>query len=283
MIKRKEYEGTLELDQSFIQNVTINSLTSETSTHTVNYVCTELSRIFLNSVYETLTDAGYSDTIKNEDEYSITVLGFKFYILLISNNMNIASASSIGLQVYCTCRRGASYVNGTCQNITIGKPVNNKLQYTYNITVKGDSNLVLINVGGYDTYADNRHLFLIAKVKNLITQKEGILYSGVPLGYSTDECYLIDEGDSIYNFKNISWYNNPYIFPPPYVNGTGLNTNTKYVCEPQLIYYGSYMVYSMIRANTQIFAKGHYYKIGGDIYYCDNSYNAANTFLYKIG
>lgn len=281
MIKRKEYEGTLELDQSSIQNITIQGLTSETSTNTINYVHTELSKIFINSVYETLIEAGYSDTVKNEEEYSITVLGFKFYILLVSNTTNLVNAS-IALQIYCTCSRGVSYVNNSSMNIAIGKAVNNKLQYKYNIMVKGDTKLAIINFGGYDTYANNYHLFLVAKVKNLITHGDGILYSPVPLGYSTDACYLIDEDDSIYNYKTISWYNNPYIFPLPYTNGTGLNTNTKYVCEPQLIYYGSYMVYSMIRANTQLFTKGHYYKIGSNIYYCDNSYNATNTLLYKI-
>lgn len=282
MIKRKEYEGVLEPDQSTIQSISIKGLISETSATPINYVCTELSKIFLNSVYETLDEAGYADTVKNEDEYSITVFGLKFYILLISNTTSISSNTVIRLETYCTCRRGETYLNLASSGIIIGKNVNNKLQYKYNITVKGDTKLALINFGGYDTYSNNYHLFLIAKVKNLITQGEGILYSPVPLLYSSSECYIIDEDDSIYNYKTISWYNNPYIFSSPYTNGTGLNTNTKYVCEPQLIYYGSYMVYSMIRANTQLFTKGHYYKIGSNIYYCDNSYNATNTLLYKI-
>lgn len=63
------------------ESLTIKELTSETSTTNVTII-KELSAEFLNSVYETVIDAGYSDAVKNEEEYSITVLGFKFYVVV---------------------------------------------------------------------------------------------------------------------------------------------------------------------------------------------------------
>lgn len=79
MVVRNAYSGSYSSLTS--ETLTIVGLTSETSTTNVTII-KELSTEFLNSVYETIVDAGYSDAVKNEEEYSIRVLGFKFYVVV---------------------------------------------------------------------------------------------------------------------------------------------------------------------------------------------------------
>lgn len=97
MVVRNAYSGSYSSLTS--ETLTIVGLTSETSTTNVTIV-KELSTEFLNSVYETIVDAGYSDAVKNAEEYSITVLGFKFYVVVGTNYYPCVYCTPYGSSLY---------------------------------------------------------------------------------------------------------------------------------------------------------------------------------------
>ena len=263
MVVRNAYSGSFESLTS--ETITITGLTSDTSTTNVS-ICPELSLTFLNSVYDTLVDGGYSDAVKNETEYSITVLGFKFYVVVNTSYYPC---------IYCTPYDSAWYESGA-----IASKINNtQYDYMYNITVRGDSNFVYITYGSYSYYDEEIGLFVIGKAKNLITEEDAY-YFGKALRYSTsgENVFFINKN---HNYKYI--YDKSTLLSERY-NYSGLNTKTKYVCEPQLAYNGTYLIYSMIRGNNNLFTQGNYYKIGNDIYYCPKAkYEySSNRYLFKV-
>lgn len=264
MVVRNAYSGSY--DSLTTETLTITGLTSETSTTNVS-ITKELSTEFLNSVYETIVDAGYSDAVKNEEEYSITVLGFKFYAVVNTSYYPYIYATPISNAIF----------DG---NSTIAKKINNtKYDYMYNIIVRGDSNMIVISYEPYSYLETEYTLLFIAKAKNLMTGENAYYFGGKMSTSSNSENFIINKE------HNYSYYtNNHYnLLENPRLSDTGLNTKSKYVCEPQLAWGGTFLIYSMIRGNDQIFTKGKYYKIGNDIYYCHNGRSDSNyPFLYKV-
>lgn len=263
MVVRNAYSGSYSSLTS--ETLTIVGLTSETSTTNVTIV-KELSTEFLNSVYETIVDAGYSVAVKNAEEYSITVLGFKFYVVVNTNYYPC---------VYCT-----PYGSSLYESRSIASKISNtQYDYMYNITVRGDSNFVYITYGSYSYYDEECGLFIIGKAKNLITEEDAY-YFGKALYYNSSgyNAFIINKN---HNYNYI--FNSYTLLSEPYSN-SGLNTKTKYVCEPQLAYNGTYLLYSMIRSNKEVFIQGNYYKIGNDIYYCAKACRESTSysFLYKV-
>lgn len=252
MVVRNDYIGSYNSLTS--ENITISGLTSETSTTNVSII-KELSTKFFDSVYETIIDAGYSDAVKNETEYSITVLGFKFYVVVDTSWYPCIYATPIGSNISYTRNSIAKRINNT------------QYDYMYNIIVRGDSNIITISYEPYDYYGEEEtRLFFIAKAKNLITGENAYYFgSEMKVSNSTYYSYIINKEHN-YTY----YYNSPTLLEDDY-NYSGLNTKNKYVCAPMLAFYGTFLIYSMIRGNKAIFTKGKYYKIGNDIYYCNNS------------
>ncbi len=261
---RNTFTGTLsanpELTTSY-QNHTITGLTSETSTDTIRYVNPEATLHFLNSLYKTIIDAGFGDAVKNDDDYSITVLGFKFYVLTGSINTNYRK--------YINCY---IYTYGRSGFISSSEIINNgsTTPYTdlnYNIAVRGDSNHISIYIGTYNNPNDEAPFLSIARGKNMITSSDIYMFSN-----SIASEQFIREKANLYSYlvNNQRVYN---AIPSSF----GLNTNSKFVSVPQMVYNNTILIPSMIQGNTAIFAKGKYYKLGNDIYYNENNY------LYKVG
>jgi len=239
----------------------ITGLTSETSTTNVNYMNPEASLHFLNAMHKTLVDAGYGDAVKNETEYSITVLGFKFFVFITGSNSLYPNIYTNGITNY-LC--SPSYrING--DKIDIYKNLE------YNIIVRGDSNHVSVYYGNYDNPTTETGLLSIAKGKNLITSSDIYLFEDSISRNSSNSVYM-REKDSPYRCFFVG--SNPLNLT---TGGSGLNTNSKFVCVPQLAYYNTCLIYSMIQGNSAVFTSGKYYKIGNEIYYNENGY------LYKVG
>lgn len=243
---------------------TITGLTSEASTTNVNYMNPEASLHFLNAMHKTLVDAGYGDAVKNETEYSITVLGFKFFVFVAGSGYICPFIHTTGTTSY-FANNGATY------SINNGSSSMYYKELGYNITIRGDSNHVSIYYGSHNYPTEEHLLFSIAKGKNLITSSDIYMF-----GKSiSDSSYIfMREKNNLYNcFANS--VSNPL---DKYTEGNkGLNTNSKFVCVPQLAYYNTCLIYSMIQGNSAIFTPGKYYKIGNEIYYNEKGY------LYKVG
>lgn len=265
-VMRNTFSGTLSASTNISTSYkkhTITGLTSETSTTNINYMNPEASIHFLNALYKTIVDAGYGDAIKNDDEYSITVIGFKFFVFIVGSN-------GISPNIYTTgttssfSSSGSDYINNYSSNST-------KKELEYNITIRGDSNHISIYYGSYNNPTAEHSLFSIAKGKNLITSSDIYMFGR---NISNSSYIYMREKNDLYNcFANS--VSNPM---DKYTEGNkGLNTNSKFVCVPQLAYYNTCLIYSMIKGNSVVFTINKYYKIGNEIYFNENGY------LFKVG
>lgn len=265
-VMRNTFSGTLSASTNISTSYkthTITGLTSETSTTNINYMNPEASVHFLNALHKTLVDAGYGDAIKNDDEYSITVIGFKFFVFIVGNN-------SICPNIYTTGTTSSfSNSSSTAINNCSSSSTYNELEY--NITIRGDSNHFSIYYGSYNNPTAEHPLFSIAKGKNLITSSDIYMFGQ---SISNSSSIYMREKNDLYNcFANS--VSNPLT---KYMEGNkGLNTNSKFVCVPQLAYYNTCLIYSMILGNKTIFTNSKYYKIGNEIYFNENGY------LFKVG
>ena len=251
-------------------NYIITGLTSATSTTSVSYMWEEASLYLLQSIYQTLVDAGYTDAVMDKTDYSITVLGFKFFVLSKSDDSSFHSFPCV-------------YCYGTSKNYSKYSVYYNYRGYyslndftsagrtlSYNIIVRGDENCVQISYGSYMYPNSEVPIIFIAKAKNLITSEDAFCWT-----YYFDDSMNSDDThiyfrnkNELYNYFELNFYEDPAKGFDTYYPYTGLNSQYKMVCEPVLGYYGSFYIYSMIKCNDQYFEHGKYYKIGSDIYFC---------------
>lgn len=266
-VMRNTFSGELSASPNLSTSYkthTITGLTSETSTTNINYMNAEASLHFLNALHKTLVDAGYGDAVKNETEYSITVLGFKFFVFVTGSNYICPCIYAYGTEKQFIVYNSSDYSINNCS-----KPPYSDLEY--NITIRGDSNHLSIYYSSYNKPTADYMFFSIAKGKNLITSTDIYMFGQ---NISNSSYIFMREKNDLYNCfaNNVS---NPL---NKYTEGNkGLNTNSKFVCVPQLAYYNTCLIYSMIQGNSAVFTSGKYYKIGNEIYYNENGY------LYKVG
>ena len=251
-------------------NYIITGLTSATSTTSVSYMWEEASLYLLQSIYQTLVDAGYTDAVMDKTDYSITVLGFKFFVLSKSDDSSFHSFPCV-------------YCYGTSKNYSKYSVYYNYKGYyslndftsagrtlSYNIIVRGDENCVQISYGSYMYPNSEVPIIFIAKAKNLITSEDAFCwtyYFDASINSDDTHIYFRNKNE-LYNYFELNFYENPEKGFDTYYPYTGLNSQYKMVCEPVLGYYGSFYIYSMIKCNNQYFEHGKYYKIGSDIYFC---------------
>lgn len=237
----------------------IPGLISENSKQTVAYVSTEASLYLLKAIYQTLIDAGYSDTTIDETDYSITVLGFKFYALVRANSTTFGyvcattythhqQSSQSALQNYFSATAALNEEGGT--------------DLSFTIIVRGDGkNAVIITLGSY-SYRDNEVVLLtLAKAKNLLTSEDAFYFGDSP-GSAGASVYLRNKNSlyECYESKigtdcNLYWTN------------AGLNTTSKMICMPVFAYYGSFLIKGILQCNNVTLIIGKYYRVGDDIYY----------------
>lgn len=267
---------TTTLDVIKPASYTITGLTSETSTTSVSVVTPEVSTNFLTAIYQTLLAAGYTDASMNASDYSITVLGFKFFVVNVSVN-----TSSLQCRPLVYTHGISSYINPNSANTTYY--INNSsacYNLSYKIIVRGDENCVGIWYGSY-AYPDSEvPLIFVAKAKNLITGGDAYCWCNRWYNGSTSYYVYFREMDNLYtNVSNV--INNGVGYPmTTYRTDTGNNTASKVVCEPILGYSGTYYIHSLIKAYDDIHIQGNYYKIGEDIYY-SYGYKEGNTTSYS--
>lgn len=269
-VVKNHFETTLS--DTSVATHTITGLTSETSTTNVNYVNQEASLYFLRSIHKTLLDAGYSDAVKNELEYSISVFGFKFFVLIISTSSSAISGLYPSIYTYGIDRNicstnASSYKNGLLINNYYDS---HTAQISYNIIVRGDENCISISYSSYKFQDFDIPIIFIAKAKNLITSENSYFFSGFPQDEIYSDYTFIRNKENLYTYYplyfNYTNYNYKNILHTRY-DTVGLNTDTKFICEPILCYYGSFLIHSLLKCNTT-FDYGKYYKLGSDIYMC---------------
>lgn len=264
------------LDTVTTKTHNIIGLSSETSTTSLSYMTPEVSSYFLKALYQTLIDAGYNDTTMNEDDYSITVLGFKFFVLISSNSSNPSS------YIFCPMIYTYGINNYMSDNLNTYIALNNtgKLNLEFNITVRGDKNFIWISYGSFYYPNYDISLFVFAKGKNLISGETNYLF-GTSLG-RTHKLYCRNQSE-LYIITDLSDLDNTSLGSNVYYNSQGYNTQSKMVLQPLLLNYGTCFYPSLIIPNNNIIGN-KYYKIGSDIYFAAENvyYYISNSRLYTV-
>lgn len=266
-VVKNHFETTLS--DTSVTTHSITGLTSETSTTNVNYVSQEASLYFLRSIHQTLLDAGYNDVVKNELEYSISVFGFKFFIFISAYNNSI---NRYGFELYtyglnnALSQRGKNSSN--LQYEILNDYHTNGTTLSFNLILRGNENCIQLGCSSYNCPNAEYPLIFLAKAKSLITSEEAFCYTSY--FYDNVAIYIyIQDKNNLYNYvSGIANGNyNGHYFETYYTNN-GLNTASKFICEPVLGNYGTYLIYSLLKCNNKNFERGKYYKIGSDIYFC---------------
>lgn len=267
---KNHFETTIS-NEAILSTHTITGLTAADSSTSVNYFCQEASLYFLKSIYKTLSDAGYTDATMNEEDFSITVLGFKFFTFCggASNAMYYLVP-----KIY-TYGNEALFSYSTDHKYTINDGYNkNYNNISYSLIIRGDENCMQISFSSCRYPNSEMFLLFIAKAKNLITAEDAFLYFPYLLDNAAS-CYTyIRNKNDLYNtIKSNTYgtYNGALNIGglPTYYRNNDLNTSqSKFVCEPVLGNYGTYLIYSLLKCNDVYFERGKYYKIGDDLYFC---------------
>ncbi len=294
-VVKNTFSTTFDSIESIAKH-TIIGLTSETSTtSTTYYVSPAVTLYFLRSIYQTLVDAGYDDATLNEEDYSITVLGFKFYCTCGSYHIDDFDYGFIP-ELYVPSFNGLlnnRYDYCYYQYLQISNMNSNNLtniNLGFNIIVRGSKDCVQIAYSSYLYPNSEVPLLLVAKAKDLINSRDMFLFGNEPGNKNNNYNYWCWRYvDNLYSLSIASSESNAYACVPyPYYNDTGLNSINKYVCEPVLINHGTIKVNSMIKANNKLHENGKYYKIGSDMYFCygykyiDNASYSGLKFLFKV-
>lgn len=290
MVKRKTFVHNFSDEELNIEQYSKTGLygSNVTECNNICYHCPRYSSAFLNDMYSLLIDSGYSDAVKNDEDYMITVLGLKIICLVeTTNTFNVTNYCQpiifllgytdklvkIGIT---TDYAGSS---GLSEENIINK--NDKTDMNYNLLLKGDNNGFAIYYGSY-SYPNAKYQFLhIRKCKNLMDDKEMFFISksldsgsGTPYILYNSNSYkgiFIDLDLEYSTPLTISSGTNLNSFFGYFSDGVGYNTNHRYVTYPVICYYGTILMYGMIMSNSSIFSSGNYYKIGTDVYYCENN------------
>ncbi len=242
---------------------TITGLTSATSTTSMSYMSKELTTQFMTSIYQSLLDAGYSDAAMNTSDYSLSVLGFKFFVLMRTYNGSNLQSTPL---VY--THGNSTYIGSTSENDTYYINTTDYYNLSYKIIIRGSSDCVGIWYSSYKYPNSEIPLIFIAKAKNLITGGDGYCFCN--RWYNNNSSYKVyfrNKNDLYTVVSDVCINYSHYMMPYPAYIGTGLNTASKFVCEPVLGNYGTYLIKSVIKSNEKIFTSGSYYQIGTDKYF----------------
>lgn len=254
------------------ESYSVTGLISETSSATSINLRAEIALYFLRSVYKTLLDAGYTDVIKNELDYSLNIFGFKFFVINTSySNNSLKTYNQLYPYVYIYGKdKPIAYVgSGTDRSILLSGTNN----LSFNIIVRGSANCVSITYNPADHPLLELPIIFIAKAKNLITSEEAFFCFNSIRSSNTSDYYIgyIRNKENLFQtFPLIANYltNGSKYGELITMNGkAGLNTTSKFVCEPVTCYYGSFLIHSVLKCNEVNFNRMKYYKIGSDVYY----------------
>lgn len=283
MVIRNTFTGTVT-DEELNVSKTINlNLTSATTTTAVSHY-PAWSKVLLNAVYTVLVDAGYTPT-KNEEDYSIEIWGFKFYVLggVYSSSYKIVpyiyapgyTFGGINQYILSNDRGHSTGISKSACQTTVKSD-----EYKFTLTLRGNDDMFMLQLGGYDYPSQQYNLFFVAKAhyvpKNAdaFIYSEGLAYSG--LYYTAvlaDDLYT----PVINHMANVLYYVSDY-------ENTDTGVGLGYYKIPQTTRDYDFIIKGMIYTNMRKVTAGEYYKLGNEIYYANKSEESSSSypFLYKV-
>lgn len=251
-------------------------LTSATATDKITHY-PKWSKIFFNAMYQTLINAGYEPVI-NENEYSISLWGFKFYTVVSAYTSNIYYI------------RPYIYISGTTSNFSTNHEIvtayssATKADYNFTLTLRGSDNVCVVTFSTDNSTSEYGVLFL-AKATHIPTKSDYFVFNHA----ITNQPYFINKSDlydmytnssclfmSIKSSYNYNKHNEYY--------GIGKGYNKVLLATEQYDFVIKDMLYT---PNDAIINMGNYYKIGNELYYSNNAYYSSTyssdyRYLYKV-
>ncbi len=267
-VVRKTFSGTVSGsgNQEYARYIGIVSEDSVNSFKTN----VEMTLHFLNSLCQTLIEAGYEDTTVNEEEYYISIFGEHIYFV------NDSCSSAIGSKINYIYVRGNRAFPSGLSYLTYDKTIN------YGIVIRGDKDHISIYIQpskSINTLQPERQLLHIFKMNNVLNNGESILFINNFKDPGTSspgiaEMFFVKEKNKPYDFSLDDLSINDVLSSNYTFQGNSSFEN--YIVTPMLCFYGNYLIPSMIGCSKPLFTTGKYYKIGEDTYYCEHGS------LYKI-
>jgi hypothetical protein len=258
---------------------TINLPTkSKTETNSYRHL-PKWSKIFFDAIYQILVNAGYELT-KNESEYSISLWGFKFYVLS-SYGSNYYFYPDIAINGKSTTfYHESAYINSSYSDT-------NKVDYNFTLTLRGSDNMFNLTLTKTNNPTQEYGIIFLAKAIHTPTKEDYFVFNQ----YIQPQNAFIKK-NNLYDYFETS-------------NCILMSTNTYSNYEKHNTYYGVGKGYNKIPLTTQqydfiikdmlyttsdnIIQMGNYYKIGNEIYYSNDAikpgYSNAVTdsmYLYKV-
>ena len=160
---------------------------------------------------------------------------------------------------------------GINSNSTMSSADKNK--YKFIITLRGNDKHISIYINGYNNINTEYQLFRIVKCKNNLKPDEETTM--IQIGYSTSSnCYFYDTLRP-YEFVQYQASNSNILST---VTSTIISSDSDYgvgfgyIKFPVSTIGGQYTLLGMIQMNTSYVSKNKYYRVGNEIYYCDEYY-----------
>lgn len=269
MVIKNTFSGTVD-SSKYDTNESIKlPLTSATSQDSVSHYPV-WSKVALNAIYKTLVDAGYTP-IKNEAEYSISIWGFKFYVLVNNSSSGTISIYRNGdTSAYC------SYYTYMRSSRSLQSN-----EYKFILTIRGNDDMFEMTFSPCDNITTEYWMFAISKAVHIPT-KSDVIYT--MLSYSSSSVIsnafeksnlydslsrhtiLSQTVNSISDFINYIGMGKGYIKVPLFTIGFDCMIKGAILC---------------LQTTSNLTAFHQYYKIGNEIYYC-GGYDSNMSYLIKV-
>lgn len=270
MVIKNTFSGTVDSSKYNTSETIKLPLTSATSQDSVSHYPV-WSKVALNAIYKTLVDAGYTP-IKNEAEYSISIWGFKFYVLVTDSNRGVISIYRNGTTV------------GYCNYYTYMRS-NNSLQsneYKFILTIRGNDDMFEMTFSSDSNITSEYWIFSISKAVYIPT-KSDVIYT-MFLYNSSTVCHWAVEKSNLYNslttydilnktvddltvFKNYVGVGKGYIKIPLFTVAFDCMIKGAIMC---------------LNTSSDLTEFNKYYKIGNEIYYCGGRNYDTSPYLIKV-
>lgn len=269
MVIKNTFSGTVDSSKYTTSETIKLPLTSATSQDSISHYPV-WSKVALNAIYKTLVDAGYTP-IKNEAEYSISIWGFKFYVL-------VTNYSSGTISIYRNGNRAAYCDYYT--SMRTGDLSNN--EYKFILTIRGNDDMFEMNFSSYSNMTTEYWIFAISKAVYIPT-KSDVIYTMFLYSSSTVYPWAVEKSnlynslttynilnrtvDNLTVFKNYVGVGKGYIKIPLFTVAFDCMIKGAIMC----LYTSSYF--------TEF---NKYYKIGNEIYYCSGCSYSTSPYLIKV-
>ena len=266
MVISNTFSGTFDTDYKTTKEISMYLKDDVTPTKINAYI--NQSKVVIDAIYTTLTNAGYTVNCDLEN-CSLTVFGVTFYMPMTSDtnafNSFYIKGSTSSIAPY------LSYpLYGINPNSNMSSADKNK--YKFIITLRGNDKHISIYINGYNSINTEYQLFRIAKCKNNLKPDEETTM--IQIGYNTSSyCYFYNtlkpyEYNTYYVSNSGILYTVDVTMPPNSNYGVGFG----YIKLPVSTVGGQYTLLGMIQMNTTYVSKNKYYRVGNEIYYCDEYY-----------